>query len=72
MSCVELSYIQFKFDLFTITCNKDGMFQNKFSFKDNKVLSYEKHTHIQKYHTNKIYKKTVFTKKNETGCQRKC
>ena len=38
MSYFELSYDQFKFFLFT--CYIDGIFQNKFPFKDNKVLFY--------------------------------
>ena len=34
MSYTELSYVRFKFNLFT--CYIDGIFQNKFPFKDNK------------------------------------
>ena len=55
MSYVELSYVSFDICLFAcllacfhvsfvyfclFTCYVDGMFQSKFPFKDNKVLSY--------------------------------
>ena len=38
LSYVKLSYVSFEF--YTVTCYSDGMFQSKFPFKDNKVLSY--------------------------------
>ena len=37
MSYVKLSYVEFEF--YSFTRYTDGMFQSKFPFKDNKVLS---------------------------------
>ena len=37
--CLALNYT-FNLNLYSFTCYSDGMFQSKFPFKDNKVLSY--------------------------------
>ena len=44
--CIVLSYVKLSygsyvsFEFYSVTCYSDGMFQSKFPFKDNKVLSY--------------------------------